>query len=125
MTTKNPDFFRGRTEMTSVSTEKPENPKRQLKNLKFSHGPTGMKIGKKSQKPTETTCWKAKKSWPAKKNRWPAKKPCLAPCWHLVGAMLKPCWDFLLKSQSFQNCSALFHRKNLVLLIFTVRMAYY
>jgi hypothetical protein len=26
--------------------------------------------------------------------------------------MLKPCWDFSLKSQSFQHCLALFHRKN-------------
>ena len=84
MPTKNPDFVRGRTEMTLVSTEKPENPKRQLKNLKFSHRPTGMKNGKKSRKPTETTCWKAKKSWPAKTIRWSAKKTVfstvLAPC---------------------------------------------
>ena len=75
--------------MTSVSTEKPENPKRQLKYLKFTHGPIGMKIGKKSQKPTETTCWKAKKSWPAKKIRWPAKitvfSTLLVPCRNRVG----------------------------------------
>jgi hypothetical protein len=38
MPTKNLDFVRGRTEMTLVSTEKPENPKRQLKYLKFIHG---------------------------------------------------------------------------------------
>jgi hypothetical protein len=45
MPTKNLDFVRGRTEMTLVSIEKPENPKRQLKYLKFIHGPQWGKMG--------------------------------------------------------------------------------
>ena len=57
--------------MTSVSTEKPENPKRQLKNLKFSHGPTGMKIGKNLESQLKQPVGKLK-------NRGQLKKKSLA-----------------------------------------------
>ena len=88
MTTKNPDFFRGRTEMTSVSTEKPENPKRQLKYLKFTHGPIGMKIGKNLKSQLKQLVGKLKNRGQLKKFVGQLKKPCLAPCWCHVETVL-------------------------------------
>ena len=75
--------------MTSVSTEKPEKPKRQLKYLKFSHGPTGMKIGKNLKSQLKQLVGKLKNRGQLKKFVGQLKKTVfstlLVPCRNRVG----------------------------------------
>ena len=75
--------------MTSVSTEKPENPKRQLKYLKFTHGPIGMKIGKNLKSQLKQLVGKLKNRGQLKKFVGQLKKTVfstlLVPCRNRVG----------------------------------------